>query len=309
MNKNHPLVSIALCTYNGERFLEEQLQSLLRQSYTNIEIIVVDDCSTDGTMVILERYARRYTNLKVYRNNRNLGFTKNFEKALLLCSGELIAISDQDDVWHCDKIMSQVESIGENLLIYHNSEFITESGNKLNRKMSDKFNFYRGSNPEPFLLFNCVSGHSILLKKDLLCHALPFPEGLWYDQWLAYTAATKGSIDFMDVCLVNYRIHSESSLDILNIKVKKKQSAVDSFERQLLWLNHCSNFEDKDGRRLANRLKTAYQKRADSFISFSYAYLILKHRNLLLYLQKKGSMSKFNYIIKQVWGLKAKNLL
>lgn len=308
MNKNNPLVSIALCTYNGERFLEEQLESLLFQSYTNIEIIVVDDCSTDGTMHILEGYARQHTSLKVFRNSKNLGFTKNFEKALLLCSGELIAISDQDDIWHLNKISLLVESIGTNLLIYHDSEFITPSGTTLNRNMSDKFTFYRGSSPEPFLLFNCVSGHSILLKKDLLCYALPFPEGSWYDQWLAYVAATKGSIDFIDASLVKYRIHSESTLDILNIKTKKRQSATDSFERRLIWLNHCSIFEDKEGRRLANQLKIAYQKREDSFLSLSYAYLVLKHKHLLLYLQKKGDLSKLNYIAKQAWGVKAKNI-
>src|SRR5476649_2579474 len=95
----YPLVSIALCTYNGARFLSQQLDTLVNQTYRPIEIIVVDDCSTDDTFAILTEYAGRYPNFKIYRNDVKLGFTANFEKAVKLCTGDLIALCDQDDLW------------------------------------------------------------------------------------------------------------------------------------------------------------------------------------------------------------------
>ena len=108
-----PLISIALCTYNGERFVREQLDSLVNQTYKNIEIIAVDDHSSDQTFAILENYKSKFKNIRTFQNNANLGFRKNFEKALRECTGEYIALSDQDDVWRLDKIAVQMNLISE----------------------------------------------------------------------------------------------------------------------------------------------------------------------------------------------------
>ena len=77
-----PLISIALCTYNGSLFLEKQLISILNQTYKNIEIVVVDDCSTDNTFEIITTFALEYPQIKSFRNTTNIGFNKNFEKAI-----------------------------------------------------------------------------------------------------------------------------------------------------------------------------------------------------------------------------------
>ena len=90
----NPLVSIALCTYNGARYLQEQIDSILAQTYQNIEIIVVDDCSQDTTISILEHYANS-ANLKYVINEKNKGFVKSFERAISLCEGEYILLSDK----------------------------------------------------------------------------------------------------------------------------------------------------------------------------------------------------------------------
>src|SRR5277367_1671319 len=117
--KQPPLVSIALCTYNGAKYLAQQLDTLVDQTYLHIEIIVVDDCSTDETFVILKVYASKYPQFKLYQNKKNLGFTANFERAVTLCNGELIALCDQDDLWHAEKIELQVNAIADNVFIYH----------------------------------------------------------------------------------------------------------------------------------------------------------------------------------------------
>ena len=93
------MISIAMATYNGEKYLAEQLDSILAQTVQDFELIVCDDCSSDSTAEILSRYAEKDSRIKIFVNEKNLGFVKNFEKAVSLCSGEYIALSDQDDVW------------------------------------------------------------------------------------------------------------------------------------------------------------------------------------------------------------------
>src|ERR1700709_1166359 len=131
------LVSIALCTYNGAAYLKEQLDTLVNQTYPNCEIICVDDCSTDNTVEILKQYTHSYPQIKLHINSKNLGYTKNFEKAIGLCSGEYIALCDQDDIWDKNKISIMSLLIGDNMLAYHDSAFVDENGNPLNKKISD----------------------------------------------------------------------------------------------------------------------------------------------------------------------------
>jgi glycosyltransferase involved in cell wall biosynthesis len=132
---NDPLVSIALCTYNGEKYLSAQLDTLIAQTYINFEIVAVDDCSTDNSFQILEEYSKKYPCIRISRNQHNLGYVKNFEATLKLCKGSLIALCDQDDLWDKTKIELQVNAIDCNVLVYHDSEFINETGETMNKKM------------------------------------------------------------------------------------------------------------------------------------------------------------------------------
>lgn len=97
-------LSVALCTYNGEKYLREQLDSIAAQLLPIDEVVVCDDGSTDGTVSILREYAdRRTLPIRVIGNKRQLGVTANFEKAILACTGDIIFCSDQDDIWMPDK--------------------------------------------------------------------------------------------------------------------------------------------------------------------------------------------------------------
>lgn len=121
-----PLVSVAMTTYNGEKFLREQIDSILNQTYQNLEIVICDDCFTDGTFGILEEYERRDSRIKLRRNERNLGFIKNFEQAVSLCTGEFIALSDQDDIWEPWKLEESVKNIEGYDLLCTNSLLVDE---------------------------------------------------------------------------------------------------------------------------------------------------------------------------------------
>jgi len=308
--ENAPLISIALCTYNGDKFLAEQLDTLVNQTYREIEIVVVDDCSTDDTYTILENYASRYPQFKIHKNEENLGFTGNFEKAIKLCEGELIALCDQDDLWHPQKIELQAEALKDNIFVYHDSEFIHENGTTMNKKMSDLMNFYRGDEPEVFLFFNCVSGHSILMKRGLLDYALPLKEGFFHDWWLAYVATNIGKIDFLPQCLVQYRQHDKSDTNILRRERKKDSyrfSSVQKVERTYKWIAHCVAFEKNKNPRLINQVYDAFTLRMNGYFSIALSRVLYKYRKTIFFIRKKSRLSNLNYIYSQVWGLKTKS--
>ena len=177
-----PEVSIAICTYNGERFLPEQLESIINQDYKNItEIICVDDNSTDGTWQILNEYAKKYNIFKLFQNKSNLGYIKNFEKALTLANKPFIAIADQDDIWHSNKITKLVNAIGNNYMSYSDNEYIDLNGNPLGKKFSDYRNLKTCTSCLNFALFNAISGHTLLINRDLLNYALPFNPEIPHD--------------------------------------------------------------------------------------------------------------------------------
>src|ERR1700678_75351 len=94
-------ISVALCTYNGERFLSQQLASVQQQTRLPDEVVVCDDQSTDGTVEMVRAFAASVSfPVRIFENERNLGFAANFERAIGLCEGNLIALSDQDDIWY-----------------------------------------------------------------------------------------------------------------------------------------------------------------------------------------------------------------
>jgi glycosyltransferase involved in cell wall biosynthesis len=206
------LISIALCTYNGERFLAEQLRSITNQTYQNLEIVVVDDCSTDATVNILENAKKSDPRIKIYKNEKNLGFIKNFEKALKKCNGDFIALSDQDDVWLPHKIESLHRDIGNNLLIYSAVDLIDEQGHLIPGTFP-RLNRIEGHCPLSLILGNCVIGHTCLIRKKLIEIALPIPSGLFsHDQWLAIAASATGQMKASQEILSHYRTHSSNTI-------------------------------------------------------------------------------------------------
>jgi len=302
---NHPLVSIAICTYNGALHLEEQLESIINQSYKNLEIIIVDDVSSDETLSILNKFSAADKRITVYPNKVNLGYVKNFESAISLCSGDFIALCDQDDIWQLDKIQLQVDAIGNAALVYHDSEFVSEEGISLNSKISDILNMYQGNSSLPFLFYNCISGHSLMMRTSLRDKFIPLDKKYYHDWAIAFAAAENGGIKYIDKALVKYRQHADSNTDILRIKKEKlKKSKIKFNEIQPEWLRSCYNKTILHKRYIADILSCFTDDRKiknDSRVRlFS---LLVKNFNLLFYLKKKNFFSKLNYIRKMCFRL------
>ncbi len=296
---NHTLVSIALCTYNGSAYLKEQLTSVLEQTYTNLEIIIVDDCSTDDTWEILKKYEGRDKRIKIFRNSLQLGINKNFEQAALKCSGEFIAFCDQDDIWNENKIEVLINNIQGFGLVYCNSELVDKDGNSLKKNMSDIKNLRGYNNCLPFTISNVVSGHGILIRKNILAASLPFPEFLWYDWYLAFYVSCFGKINFIDVPLVKYRQHEGGAITAVKVKGRKKNKTgkymLIRHRMQVFYnlVNH-SAVENRD---IVLKLYDAYQ----SFSirnNFARSITVWKYRHEILAAKKRSSFRKFLFCVK-----------
>ncbi|MBQ6958217.1 MAG: glycosyltransferase [Bacteroidales bacterium] len=139
----HPKISIALCTYNGEKYLTAQLDSILDQTHPADEIIIVDDGSTDATLDIIREYASRTDILQYFVNEQTLGYVRNFSKAISLTSGDFVALSDQDDIWTKDHIEKLLNNIGGKAVCVGDSIMIDAQGKETGERFSDiKQNYY-----------------------------------------------------------------------------------------------------------------------------------------------------------------------
>lgn len=205
-----PLISVALSVYNGAAFLPAQLDSILRQSEVDLEVIAVDDASSDGSLALLEEYARNDPRVNVHPNLQNLGPTRSFERAMSLCHGEFIAPSDQDDIWLPDKLHTLLEAIGDRDLAYCDSEYIDEAGQAAGRRISGDIDMLDGNQPLRFAFDNSVSGHAMLVRRSLFEAVRPLPAQLYYDWTLAMFAAARGGVVYLDRPLVQFRRHVQA---------------------------------------------------------------------------------------------------
>lgn len=309
MNNNTPLVSVVLCTYMGQKYLPIQLDSVLNQTYKNLEVLIFDDVSTDETITILKDYETKHANIKISVNAHNLGYVKNFEQGIKMANGSYIALCDQDDIWDLNKIELQVAAIKDNLLVYHNSAFIDDNGVSLNKCMSDIYNMYEGNSWEQFLLYNCVSGHSVLMKKELAKLVMPLDPKQHHDQQIAFIASIYGSIAYINLPLVKYRQHEASFTDILSIK-KDDEKSIKHTHDLILWLKFCETKKAiiKTNAAIISRLLYFTECKKETYFRFSEFLFLLKYYDKLLFIKKKGSLSKFNIILKKIWGIKTKKL-
>ncbi|GMQ31552.1 glycosyltransferase [Algoriphagus confluentis] len=307
---SNPLISIALCTYQGERFLARQLDSLLAQTYRPIEIVIQDDCSTDQTWEIVEAYKRKFPDIiRSFRNKIQLGIRSNFESVFQKCQGELIAPCDQDDIWDFSKLEEMSSRIGDHILIYHDSALVDESGVSLGRRVSEKFQFAKGSDPAKLLLMNCVSGHSILFKKQLLAHAHPFPAKGYYDHWLAFTAMCFGTVDYLDKTLVLFRQHRNNYSSFTKMKRHRSNHSIRKMEQENYWLYTCKKvLGDHPSTSAEIQLIEHAQRRESQFFSPRLGWLIWKNRGRFLYLIPGTSLRKFFFALRYCFGLKIKRL-
>lgn len=232
--------SIVLCTYNGERYIRQQLDSLLIQSRPPEQIVAVDDGSTDGTWEILQAFAAqargRGIAVDVQRNPDNLGYVRNFETALQRAGTDMIFVCDQDDVWDPEKlaVMRELFEVDTDLLLLHSDARLVDARlgdlgcslfDALELGPDERQRVHEGFGFDVLLRRSIVTGATMAFRRSLLAHAVPFGDGWIHDEWLAIMAAAIGKIDVVERKLIDYRQHDANQLGMrrrtLDVKVRE----------------------------------------------------------------------------------------
>ena len=219
---NDDTIDILLPTYNGEKYLREQLDSILNQTYKNIRLIISDDCSKDSTPKILEEYRNKDERIELYLQKENIGVVKGIEFLLKKVKSNYYMLADQDDVWLSMKVEKSIETLKrENAdLVFGDLEVVNEKletiypsfGDfmKLNRKINKYIDSYKVN-----YLYNCVTGCTILSKKEFIEKILPIPtesKYLIHDHWIGLVLSLNGKLAYMPEKYIKYRQHGNNQV-------------------------------------------------------------------------------------------------
>jgi len=208
-------ISIALCTWNGEKYLEEQLRSILAQTRLPDELVLGDDASSDGTLALAHRLlAHAPFDVKIVSHAQNLGSTANFEATLDACSGDVIFPCDQDDVWHPSKIATccnVLETSGSSWL-FHDADLIDASGNPIGKSHWQELGIHLSHSCtieiRSLLKRPYATGCCMAIRRDALRRTMPFGRRWIHDEWISSFLAANGLNGVpLSSRLVSYRIH------------------------------------------------------------------------------------------------------
>lgn len=298
----NPLVSIALATYNGQKFLEEQLDSIYNQTYKNIEVVVCDDKSDDLTVDILKKYQKLY-GLTYSINEVRLGVAKNFEKIVFYCKGKYILLSDQDDIWFPEKIERLLYNIGTASMIYSDG-LIFHGDKSLSKEKLSNCTFIRlfgmDSSNEDFLKFavlnSFILGCSVMFDRIILKNAIPFYESNYnHDWWLVLCAQNENGVKYLNEVLFSYRIHDNNYSFREKNSIEKEGKRKNRMYKKLLSFNSPEKLYERYKKKLviyhiATRFKNgqhhqffsdlqAYSISQKKILNIKDFLIVLKYRN------------------------------
>jgi glycosyltransferase involved in cell wall biosynthesis len=212
-------ISVALCTYNGERFLPQQLASIQQQTRLPDEVVVCDDQSTDRTVEMVRAFAGSVSfPVRIFVNERNLGFAANFARAIGLCEGDLIALSDQDDIWYPIRLeRSEQEFIAhpEAGLVFSDGDVIDDRDQLVGTRLWSYFGF-AGDVRERLLAGDYtvvvknrfVTGATVMFRSELRQGCLPIGTGWIHDEWIVAITAAVAELRPIELPLIRYRKHA-----------------------------------------------------------------------------------------------------
>lgn len=222
-----PSVSVALATYNGGRYLEEQLRSILDQVPPPAELVVADDGSTDDTLAIVERVAAEYPTVRLRMlaaQATPLGVAGNFTRAIGAATGDLVALSDQDDRWHPGRLAAVLAHFDDPQVtfVHHDAELVDGAGERLDQRLLDwlritpteREQLAEGRAFEAYLRRNLATGATVVFRRSLAQAALPIGEGWIHDEWLAIIAAAQDGARLDPAALVDYRQHGANEIGV-----------------------------------------------------------------------------------------------
>jgi glycosyltransferase involved in cell wall biosynthesis len=279
-------LSVALCTYNGARFLSEQLQSIGLQSRPPDELIVCDDRSSDSTVAVIKSFALEVPfPVRLEVNPTNLGSTKNFELAISRCRGDVIVLSDQDDIWQRDKlaqmerVLLQSPSVGA---VFSDADVVDEQLIPLGYRLWDRYGFTKsrqrhllaGRALQVLLDQNAVTGATLAFRSWLKEWVLPIPACWMHDAWIATVTAAVSDMSLIVEPLIQYRQHAQNQVggrkpprpEFLKAVVRDNTAFYQDYANQLKLLRQrlagCSNLKRSEDLSLLDSRILHFEARA-----------------------------------------------
>ena len=226
-------VDILLATYNGEKYIREQIDSILNQTYKEFRLLISDDGSTDGTRDILNEYKAKDDRIEIFMQEENLGVVKNFEFLLKKVEAKYYMFSDQDDIWKDEKIEKSFKKIEEGFdLVYSDLEVVDENLNVTYEsywKLKGIYNkIKKYNNFESLYLNNFITGCTVISKKELIDSFMPLPnisKFVLHDYWISLIISQNGKIAYIEEPLIKYRQHKNNK-----VGSKKKSDELKSID-------------------------------------------------------------------------------
>ena len=229
-----PRYAVAICTYNGARYVEAQLTSILAATPACSEVVLIDDASSDETLTIASSTLRDWPGRAVIAVNPvNRGSRRSFERALALTTEPFVFLADQDDHWHRDKPARMLDAFAKRpeLLLLHSDAHIVDDalhplGYGLLRAIEvsafERHAIHHGDAFDAFVRRNIATGATIAMRRALIDIALPIPDGWVHDEWLATIASAIGTVDFVDAPLIDYRQHANNQIGARKLSLRDK---------------------------------------------------------------------------------------
>ena len=297
-------IDILMATYNGEKYLREQLDSILNQTYKNFRLLISDDCSKDSTIEIINEYCKKDKRITLFKQEKNLGIIKNFEFLMKNVESEFFMFSDQDDIWNESKVEKSLNKIEEtdSDLVYSDLEVVDEKINTLSnsywRLKEFEHKIYKYNNFESLYLNNFITGSTMIIRKNMLEKILPMvyeSKYILHDYWTALVVSKLGKVSYIDESLVKYRQHKNNE-----IGSRKKSDKINDFNelRNLfidVKIDHFETlikrqdvFEDENINKLNERSLKYYQRLKN--------VRIINLKDILLF-YKLYKYEKFSYAI------------
>lgn len=252
-------LSVALCTYNGEEYICSQIESILNQTTPIDEIVICDDLSNDRTVEKIKILQKTHPKIiKLYLNKKRLGTVRNVERAISLVKGDLIFLSDQDDIWIDTKVQEMSSFLLENIkckLLFSDAYLINEKGVFINSFLWEKWGFNEEkrkqwkSNSNAFRDLvnnnNKITGATICFHHSIKEKIIPIkiPLGYWHDAWLGIHASAINGLMYIEKPLINYRIHANQQVGLSkNVSSSNKLNPNSNFIKKSEFYKTLFNF-------------------------------------------------------------------
>lgn len=294
------IISIALCTYNGAQYLQEQLESIAQQTRLPDEMVVCDDRSQDNTVDTVDSFASRVPFLvRLINNKQNIGSTKNFEHCIELCTGDIIVLSDQDDVWQHDKL-ERIEEIFSNEAhkgaVFTDAKIVDEQLNPLRNTLwesmeftkSEQKRFAKGKAVEVLVKHNVVTGATMAFRSEFKDLILPIPAIWVHDGWIALLVAYVSDLAMIPEPLILYRQHPQQQVGAGYSSRSMLRKIRINVSKLIKRMKENSNIHQER----FNQYKLVYER-----LIYSQSYSIKKEKIFYLeakikHLQKRANMPK-----------------